>query len=189
MTTRVLRRRAGWTCTCRQALNLGDETPGMEGNLLRMRLVTMEPGAVFGPRHDPVGRPGTVYVLAGIITDHRDGVDTEYGPRPGWPEDRHTRHWLENKGCPGRPGRTRGQLVSRHAAATARVVAFRCDACPTLISAPSRLGRSSRRSSTGWGPSSTGRRRSRSSRTCSRPCSSAGRWAGRDTGRHPQTCR
>jgi quercetin dioxygenase-like cupin family protein len=80
------------------ALDLGDEIPGMEGYQLRMRLVTMEPGAVFGPRHDHVGRPGTVYVLSGAITDHRDGVDTEYGPGLGWPEDRHTRHWLENRG-------------------------------------------------------------------------------------------
>ncbi|MFL5673365.1 MAG: hypothetical protein ACJ779_00005, partial [Chloroflexota bacterium] len=30
--------------------------------------------------------------------DRDDGVLTEYGPGVGWPEDRHTSHWLENRG-------------------------------------------------------------------------------------------
>ena len=40
----------------------------------------------------------TVYVLQGTITDHRDGIATDYGPGVGWPEDRTTLHWLENRG-------------------------------------------------------------------------------------------
>lgn len=79
-------------------IDLGPEIPGMEGLRLRTRRVTMAPGAVFGPVHDHRGRPGTVYVLEGTITDHRDGVATDYGPGPGWPEDRNTVHWLENRG-------------------------------------------------------------------------------------------
>jgi quercetin dioxygenase-like cupin family protein len=79
-------------------VDLGPEIEGMEGRQLRMRMVTIEPGGVFGPLHDHQGRPGTVYVLQGTITDHRDGVTTEYGPGVGWPEDRHTLHWLENRG-------------------------------------------------------------------------------------------
>lgn len=79
-------------------VDLGAEIPGMEGYQLRMRLVTMQPGGLFGPMHDHVGRPGTVYVLSGTITDHRADGDTEYGPGLGWPEDRHTLHWLENAG-------------------------------------------------------------------------------------------
>lgn len=79
-------------------VDLGPEIPGMEGRRLRMRLVTMEPGGVFGPVHDHAGRPGIVYVLQGTITDHRDGTATEYGPGVGWPEDRNTLHWLENRG-------------------------------------------------------------------------------------------
>ena len=63
-----------------------------------MRLVTIEPGGTFGPIHDHNGRPGTVYVLRGTITDHRDGTVRDYGPGPGWPEDRNTLHWLENRG-------------------------------------------------------------------------------------------
>jgi quercetin dioxygenase-like cupin family protein len=79
-------------------VDLDHEIEGMAGRQLRMRMVTMEPGAIFGPVHDHVGRPGTVYVLQGTITDHRDGVATEYGPGVGWPEDRNTTHWLENRG-------------------------------------------------------------------------------------------
>jgi quercetin dioxygenase-like cupin family protein len=79
-------------------MDLGGEIEGMAGRQLRMRRVTMAPGAVFGPLHDHRDRPGMVYVLEGTITDHRDGVATDYGPGVGWPEDRNTTHWLENRG-------------------------------------------------------------------------------------------
>ena len=42
---------------------------------------------------------GMVYILQGTITDHRDGISTDYGPGLGWPEDRNTTHWLENRGA------------------------------------------------------------------------------------------
>ncbi|HEX2669068.1 MAG TPA: cupin domain-containing protein [Gammaproteobacteria bacterium] len=79
-------------------VDLGPEIEGMAGYQLRMRRFTLEPGAVFGPLHDHKGRPGTVFILQGTITDHRDGKATEYGPGLGWPEDRNTLHWLENRG-------------------------------------------------------------------------------------------
>ncbi|MGZ6855328.1 MAG: cupin domain-containing protein [Mycobacteriaceae bacterium] len=79
-------------------VDLAGEIEGMQGHQLRMRMVTIEPGGVFGPIHDHKGRPGTVYILQGMITDHRDGVVTEYGPGVGWSEDRYTTHWLENRG-------------------------------------------------------------------------------------------
>jgi quercetin dioxygenase-like cupin family protein len=88
----------GVTTTLLGAVDLGDEIEGMEGRQLRMRIVTIEPGGVFGPLHDHKGRPGIVYILQGTITDHRDGVATDYGPGLGWPEDRNTLHWLENRG-------------------------------------------------------------------------------------------
>lgn len=88
----------GVTVQSLAAVDLGPEIKGMEGRQLRMRLVTIEPGGVFGPLHDHVDRPGTVYILQGTITDHRNGVATEYGPGVGWPEDRTTKHWLENRG-------------------------------------------------------------------------------------------
>jgi quercetin dioxygenase-like cupin family protein len=79
-------------------VDLGAEIDGMAGRQMRMRIVTIEPGGVFGPVHDHKDRPGMVYILQGTITDHRDGVATEYGPGLGWPEDRNTLHWLENRG-------------------------------------------------------------------------------------------
>jgi quercetin dioxygenase-like cupin family protein len=79
-------------------VDLGPEIEGMAGRQLRMRMVTIEPGGVFGPIHDHKDRPGTVYILQGTITDHRNGVATDYGPGVGWPEDRNTIHWLENRG-------------------------------------------------------------------------------------------
>jgi quercetin dioxygenase-like cupin family protein len=79
-------------------LDLGPEIKGLIGRQFRMRLVTFEPGAVYGSIHDHKDRPGMVYILQGTITDHRDGVATEYGPGLGWPEDSKTFHWLENRG-------------------------------------------------------------------------------------------
>ena len=77
----------GVTVKLLATVDLGPEIEGMAGRQLRMRLVTIEPGGVFGPIHDHKGRPGTVYILQGTITDHRDGVATDYGPGVGWPED------------------------------------------------------------------------------------------------------
>jgi quercetin dioxygenase-like cupin family protein len=79
-------------------VDLGPEIEGLEGRQLRMRMFTFEPGAVFGPIHDHKDRPGIVYILQGTITDHRNGAATDYGPGVGWPEDRNTLHWLENRG-------------------------------------------------------------------------------------------
>jgi quercetin dioxygenase-like cupin family protein len=80
------------------AINLGPEIEGMAGRQLRMRIVTLEPGSVIGPIHNHIDRPGVVYILQGTITDHRNGVAKEYGPGVGWPEDKNTTHWLENRG-------------------------------------------------------------------------------------------
>ena len=88
----------GITVKLLATVDLGPEIEGMAGRQLRMRMVTIEPGGVFGPLHDHKGRPGTVYILRGTITDHRDGATTDYGPGVGWPEDRNTTHWLENRG-------------------------------------------------------------------------------------------
>jgi quercetin dioxygenase-like cupin family protein len=53
-------------------VDLGPEIEGMAGRHLRMRMVTIEPGGVFGPIHDHKDRPGIVYMLQGTITDHRN---------------------------------------------------------------------------------------------------------------------
>src|SRR5262249_53122285 len=88
----------GVTVKLLATVDLGPEIEGMAGRQLRMRMWTIEPGGVFGPLHDHKGRPGTAYILQGTITDHRNGVATDYGPGVGWPEDRNTTHWLENRG-------------------------------------------------------------------------------------------
>ena len=88
----------GVTVRLLAAVDLGPEIEGMAGRQLRMRMVTIEPGGVLGPIHDHKDRPGIVYILQGTITDHRDGATTDYGPGVGWPEDRDTTHWLENRG-------------------------------------------------------------------------------------------
>jgi quercetin dioxygenase-like cupin family protein len=89
----------GVTVQLLSTVDLGPEIEGMAGCVLRMRKFTFEPGSVFGPLHDHKGRPGTVYILEGTITDHRNGVATDYGPGLGWPEDSDTVHWLENRGA------------------------------------------------------------------------------------------
>jgi len=88
----------GVTSELLASVDLGAEIEGLTGRAFRMRKFTFEPGAVFGPVHDHKDRPGLVFILEGTITDHRDGVATDYGPGPGWPEDRNTVHWLENRG-------------------------------------------------------------------------------------------
>lgn len=88
----------GVTVELLATVDLGPEIEGMEGRELRMRKVTIDPGGVFGPVHDHKDRPGIVFILQGVITDHRDSVSTDYGPGVGWPEDRNTLHWLENRG-------------------------------------------------------------------------------------------
>ena len=88
----------GVTVKLLATVDLGPEIEGMAGRQLRMRMVTIEPGGVFGPLHDHKDRPGMVYILQGTITDHRDRAVQEYGPGEGWPEDKNTLHWLENRG-------------------------------------------------------------------------------------------
>lgn len=89
----------GVTAELLATIDLGGEIEGLAGHELRMRMFTFEPGAVFGPLHDHKDRPGIVYILRGTITDHRAGIATDYGPGVGWPEDKDTRHWLENRGA------------------------------------------------------------------------------------------
>ena len=88
----------GVTVKLLATVDLGPEIEGMAGRQFRMRMVTIEPGGVIGPIHNHKDRPGVVYILQGTITDHRNGAAKEYGPGVGWPEDKNTTHWLENKG-------------------------------------------------------------------------------------------
>ena len=76
-------RAKGVTVKLLATVDLGPEIGGMEGRQFRMRMFTFDPGAVLRPVHDHKDRPGMVYILQGTITDHRDGVATDYGPGVG----------------------------------------------------------------------------------------------------------
>jgi hypothetical protein len=89
----------GVTVTLLATVDLGPESEGMAGRPLRLRMVPVEPGGVFGPIHDHQDRPGTDHVLQGTITDHRNGVAADYVPGAGSPEDRNTTHSLEKRGA------------------------------------------------------------------------------------------
>jgi hypothetical protein len=88
----------GVTVELLATVDLGPEIEGMAGRELRMRMVTMEPGGVFGPIHDPSRQ--TRHRLHTGRDDHRPSKWSryDYGPGVGWPEDRNTTHWLENRG-------------------------------------------------------------------------------------------
>ncbi|WP_445662908.1 hypothetical protein ACT9TT_22560 [Enterobacter ludwigii] len=65
-------------------LDLGPEIAGMVHAQSHSRS-----RPVFGPVHNHIDRPGTVFILEGTITDHRHGIATDYGPGVGWPEAQH----------------------------------------------------------------------------------------------------
>jgi hypothetical protein len=50
----------GVTVKLLETIDLGTEIAGLAGRQFRMRLVTFEPGSVFGPLHDHKDRPGLV---------------------------------------------------------------------------------------------------------------------------------
>jgi hypothetical protein len=63
-------------------VGLGPEIEGMAGRQLRMRMVTIEPGGVFGPIHDHKDRPGivvTVQVPGTGVSQLRPSADTRLG--------------------------------------------------------------------------------------------------------------
>lgn len=80
-----------------EAVDLGPQFEAMAGRQLRLRIITAEPGGVFGI-HDHKDRPAVDYVVQGAVVDHRGSESKEYGPGTSIFEDKNTVHWLENKG-------------------------------------------------------------------------------------------
>ena len=78
-------------------IDLGPEIHGMDGRQFRMRLITVEPGGVFG-LHDHKDRPAIDYVISGAVVDHRGADAKTYGPGTSIFETHETVHWVENKG-------------------------------------------------------------------------------------------
>jgi hypothetical protein len=62
MTAEALMAEQAANLTGEATLDLGPEIAGMAGRQLRMRIVTIEPGRVFGPIHDHRDRPSMVYI-------------------------------------------------------------------------------------------------------------------------------
>ena len=79
------------------AVDLGPEIDGMAGRQLRVRQVTLAPGAVFAV-HNHKDRPGVAYVLQGTITEHRGDAVKDYHAGEVWTETKDTTHWIENRG-------------------------------------------------------------------------------------------
>ena len=70
------------------AVDLRPVIAGMAGRQLRMHTVTIEPGGIFGPIHDHLGRPGVVYILQGTIIGMARSRSTglaRAGPKTGTP--------------------------------------------------------------------------------------------------------
>src|SRR6478609_7594999 len=78
-------------------IDLGPQFEAMAGRQLRLRIITAEPGGVFGI-HDHKDRPAVDYVVQGAVVDHRGSESKEYGPATSIFEDKNTVHWLDNKG-------------------------------------------------------------------------------------------
>jgi quercetin dioxygenase-like cupin family protein len=74
-----------------------DLAPDMAGYQLRLRKLTLEPGAVVGI-HSHKDRPSFAYILEGTLTEGREGgYSKQYGPGDVITESRDVTHWAENK--------------------------------------------------------------------------------------------
>lgn len=78
-------------------MDLGSEIDGLAGRQLRMRFITMEPGGHFA-LHNHRDRPTLEYILAGTVTEYRDGSAKEYKAGDVVMADKNTTHWWQNKG-------------------------------------------------------------------------------------------
>ena len=79
------------------ALDLGPQIEEMRNWRLGMRVVQMEP-AGHSAMHSHKDRPGMLYVLQGVVTEHRVGGTTEHRAGDICVEDKDTAHWIENNG-------------------------------------------------------------------------------------------
>ena len=79
-------------------LPLAAQIPQMDGYVLRIRTITMEPGAVVA-HHTHASRPIAIYVVSGEFTEMPDSADPiTRGPGTQWVEDASMMHWGANKG-------------------------------------------------------------------------------------------
>ncbi len=86
---------SGLTVFGKHALKLGEQIPALKGYQLRMRSVTMEPGALV-KNHGHETRPGTFYVVKGNVIDVQGKKQQKMGPGDLLVEDHDTEHWVIN---------------------------------------------------------------------------------------------
>jgi quercetin dioxygenase-like cupin family protein len=77
-------------------ISLGPEIDGMQGRVLRMSYVTVEPGSAM-PAHPHKDRPEIIFVVQGKITETRNGVTAEHGPGAVLLMTKDITHALENR--------------------------------------------------------------------------------------------
>lgn len=80
------------------SIDLGPEIAGMQGRLLRVRVVSIDPGGHIR-EHSHQDWPEVVYVLQGTVTEHRGDRANDYRVGEAFTADKNTTHWLENKGA------------------------------------------------------------------------------------------
>ena len=88
----------GLTVDSKDLLGLAPQIPEMAGYALRIRQITMEPGAVVA-HHTHAERPIAVYVISGEFTEvPDDGPAITRGPGTQWVEGAEMMHWGANRG-------------------------------------------------------------------------------------------
>jgi quercetin dioxygenase-like cupin family protein len=75
---------------------LGPELEGMQGRVLRMSYVTVDPGSSM-PAHSHRDRPEIIYVVQGTLTEIRNGVPGDHGPGAVLRMTKDITHALENR--------------------------------------------------------------------------------------------
>jgi len=79
-------------------LGLGEQISAMDGYALRIRQITLAPGAVVAD-HSHAERPIAAYVVSGEYTEvPDDGPEIVHGPGTQWVEHAGMRHWGTNRG-------------------------------------------------------------------------------------------
>lgn len=88
---------SGLSVSGKDALELGEQIPALEGYQVRVRTVTMEPGGLV-KKHGHETRPGAFYLIKGHVTDIRGDQKIKVKPGQVILEDHDTDHWVINNG-------------------------------------------------------------------------------------------
>jgi len=88
----------GLSVDSKDVLGVAPQIPELKGYSLRMRKITMEPGAVIA-HHTHANRPTVVYLVSGEFTEVRDDVpEIIRVPGEQWVEGADVVHWGANRG-------------------------------------------------------------------------------------------